>query len=151
MLYVEYEKNRLTDNWSPCISGRRRMAIEMFSWPSLHERSTGCGDRTWGRLHAKRTRFRSSYRARLIVPYKVFWTIVAHLLYHDQEMIRQHNTFPDLPYRDLRRFSWKLLQTQYLKLSGKKTLVFCSFDDAVFNLIEAHFSNHARCSCQWNR
>ena len=34
----------VTDNCSSWISGRRRMAVEMFSWPSLHERMC----RTWG-------------------------------------------------------------------------------------------------------
>ena len=41
------------------------MAEETFSWPSLRERA-GRGDRTRRRLHAQRTRFRSSYRARLM-------------------------------------------------------------------------------------
>ena len=34
----------VTDNCSSWISGRGRMAVEMFSWPSLHERMC----RTWG-------------------------------------------------------------------------------------------------------
>ena len=34
----------VTDTCSSWISGRGRMAIEMFSWPSLHERMC----RTWG-------------------------------------------------------------------------------------------------------
>ena len=34
----------VNDNCASWISGRRRMAIEMFSWPSLHERMC----RTWG-------------------------------------------------------------------------------------------------------
>ena len=34
----------LTDNCSSWISGRGRMVVEMFSWPSLHERMC----RTWG-------------------------------------------------------------------------------------------------------
>ena len=34
----------VTDNCSSWISGRGRMAAEMFSWPSLHERMC----RTWG-------------------------------------------------------------------------------------------------------
>ena len=57
----------VTENCSSWISGRERMAVELFSWPSLHERITGRGDRTRGRLHAKRIRFWSSYRVRLEV------------------------------------------------------------------------------------
>ena len=34
----------VTDNCSSWISGRGRMAVEMFSWPNLHERMC----RTWG-------------------------------------------------------------------------------------------------------
>ena len=40
------------------------MAVEFFSWPSLRERMCRTWGSNWGRLHAKRTRFRSSYRAR---------------------------------------------------------------------------------------
>ena len=36
--------HQVTDNCSSWISGRGRMAVEMFSWPSLHERMC----RTWG-------------------------------------------------------------------------------------------------------
>ena len=41
------------------------MAVEMFSWQVSTNEYAGRGDRTRGRFHAKRTRFRSSYRARL--------------------------------------------------------------------------------------
>ena len=66
----------VTDNCSCWINGRGRMAVEMFSWPSLLERMcrTCSGDQTRGRLHAKRTRFRSRYRPSRICLY-------AYLLY----------------------------------------------------------------------
>ena len=52
------------------------MAVEMLSWPSLHERMC----RTWGSnsgpFHAKRNRFRSSYRARFVsVNMKCYGTV----------------------------------------------------------------------------
>ena len=54
----------VTDNCSSWISGRGRMAVEMFhDQVSTMECARG-RDWTRGCLHAKRTRFRSSYRAR---------------------------------------------------------------------------------------
>ena len=42
------------------------MAVEcVFHDQVSTKQCAGRGDRTWGRLHAKGTRFRSSYRARL--------------------------------------------------------------------------------------
>ena len=45
------------------ISGRGRMAVEFFHDQVSTKECAGCGDRTRGRLHAKRTQFRSRYRA----------------------------------------------------------------------------------------
>ena len=42
--YLVHILSPVTDNCSSWISGRGRMAVEMFSWPSLHERMC----RTWG-------------------------------------------------------------------------------------------------------
>ena len=41
----------VTDNCSSRISGRGRMAVEFFSWPSLHERMCRTWDWSLGRLH----------------------------------------------------------------------------------------------------
>ena len=42
--YLVHILSPVTDNCSSWISGRGRMAVEMFSWPNLHERIC----RTWG-------------------------------------------------------------------------------------------------------
>ena len=42
--YLVHILSIVTDNFSSWISGRGRIAVEMFSWPSLHERMC----RTWG-------------------------------------------------------------------------------------------------------
>ena len=42
--YLVHILSPVTDNCSSWISGRRRMAVEFFSWPSPHERMC----RTWG-------------------------------------------------------------------------------------------------------
>ena len=42
--YLVHILSPVTDNCSSWISGRGRMAVEIFSWPSLHERMC----RTWG-------------------------------------------------------------------------------------------------------
>ena len=62
--YLVHILSSVTDNCCSWISGRGRMATEIFSWPSLHEEFACRGVRTRGRLHAKRTCFWSSYRAR---------------------------------------------------------------------------------------
>ena len=62
--YLVHILSPVTDNCSSWIRGRGRMAVEMLSWPSLQKECAGRGDRTRGRLRAKRTCFRSSYRAR---------------------------------------------------------------------------------------
>ena len=53
----------VTDKCSSWIRGRGRMAVESFHDKVSTKECAGRGDRTRGRLHAKRTRFRSSYRA----------------------------------------------------------------------------------------
>ena len=56
----------VTDNCSSWISGRGSMAVEFFHDQVCTKECAERGDRTRGRLHGKRTRFRSSYRPRLI-------------------------------------------------------------------------------------
>ena len=50
----------------PFLNQRERMVVEIFSWPNLNERMffAGSEDRTRDRPHTRRTRIRSSYRAR---------------------------------------------------------------------------------------
>ena len=36
--YLAHILSPLTDNWSSWISGRGRMAVEIISWPNLHEK-----------------------------------------------------------------------------------------------------------------
>ena len=66
----------VTDNCPSWISRRERMAVEIFSWPNLHERMFGGReDLTRDCPHTRRTRIRSSYRARLLwlIPKIGFW------------------------------------------------------------------------------
>ena len=53
------------------------MAVEMLSF-RLHEECVGRGDRTRGRLHAKRSRFRSCYRVRSPVSVDQLTCIINH-------------------------------------------------------------------------
>ena len=61
-------------------SGRGHRNVFMTKSP---RKNSGRGDRTRGRLHAKRTRHRSSYRARYRHRSIVIRDIVSHCLYRD--------------------------------------------------------------------
>ena len=67
----------VTDNCSSWISGRGRQAVEIFSWPSFHERMC----RTWG--SNLRTRFRSSYSTQLFstVPVLSINGLTSHVVF----------------------------------------------------------------------
>ena len=66
-----FSAHSFASNWQLLFLNQRKRenGRRIFSWPSLHERMCRTSGLKSGRLHAKRTRFRSSYRALNIYVY----------------------------------------------------------------------------------
>ena len=109
----------VTDNCSSCISRTGRMAVDIFSWLIYTKECAGRGDRTRGRLHAKRTRFRTSYRALVFR-----WLHVSYIL----------NQKRNFTFRVLRYYAAACYSTQYNDLFPISVNILLSNKPAKFNL-----------------